>query len=150
MKVTGKLTKTEWLLLALGAAFLTVLVFAYVKMSKTAEGDGYTITTQRQLPETAPEEETEEPLLDEPEESGPVDINTASQEELETLSGVGPVLAQRIIEYREANGPFQSLEELLEVKGIGEKTLEKFREDITLGEVEPPQSEDQGEEDAAA
>ena len=146
MKVTGKLTKTEWLLLALGAAFLTVLVFAYAKMSKTAEGDGYTITTQRQLPETAPEEETEEPLLDEPEESGPVDINTASQEELETLSGVGPVLAQRIIEYREANG----LEELLEVKGIGEKTLEKFREDITLGEVEPPRSEDQGEEDAAA
>ena len=91
MKVTGKLTKTEWLLLALGAAFLTVLVFAYVKMSKTAEGDGYTITTQRQLPETAPEEETEEPLPDEPEESGPVDINTASQEELETLSGVGQI-----------------------------------------------------------
>lgn len=142
MKVTGKLTKTEWLLLALGLAFLAVLAIAYMDMSKTADGADYTITTQRRLPETAPEEEDKSL----PEESGPVNINTASQEELETLPGIGPALAQRIIAYREANGPFQSLDGLLEVKGIGEKTLEKFRNEITLGEAEPPRSE----EDAAA
>ena len=145
MKVPGKLTKTEWLLLALGLAFLAVLAAAYGGMVRRAASADYTITTPRQLPET-PEAQDEPP----PEETGPVNINTAGQAELESLTGIGPVLAQRIMDYREANGPFQSLEDLLEVKGIGEKTLEKFRDEITLGEEEPPQSAGQGEEDAAA
>jgi len=65
---------------------------------------------------------------------GPVDINTADLDELQTLDGIGPALAGRIIEYREAHGPFQSVEGLLEVKGIGEATLEQFREDVTAGD----------------
>ncbi|MGB9767744.1 MAG: helix-hairpin-helix domain-containing protein [Dictyoglomus turgidum] len=63
--------------------------------------------------------------------SDKVNINTASKEELESLPGIGPTLAQRIIEYREENGPFGSAEDLLNVKGIGEKKLERIRDQIT-------------------
>ena len=62
-----------------------------------------------------------------------MDVNTAGLAELETLDGIGPVLAQRIIDYREENGPFTSLDELLEVKGIGEATLEGFRNRAVAG-----------------
>jgi competence protein ComEA len=64
--------------------------------------------------------------------SGTVDINTANKERLETLPGIGPVLADRIIAYRQANGPFLTLDDLLAVKGIGEATLEKLSPWITL------------------
>jgi competence protein ComEA len=64
---------------------------------------------------------------------GPVNINTATQEALETLPGVGPVIAQRIIEYRQANGPFQTIEDIQKVKGIGTKTFEKMQGLITVG-----------------
>jgi competence protein ComEA len=63
-----------------------------------------------------------------------IDINTATLEELQTLPGIGPVLAQRIIEYRETYGPFVDIEELLNVKGIGESLLERIRDLITVGE----------------
>ena len=67
-----------------------------------------------------------------------VNVNTATKEELCTLDGIGEVLAQRILEDREANGPYRSVEDLLRVKGIGEKTLEKIRDDIILEEEDLP------------
>ena len=62
------------------------------------------------------------------EPQGPININTADFEELQEIKRIGPVLAQRIIDYRNLNGPFESWEELLEVKGIGEKTLETIKQ----------------------
>ncbi|MBO4446068.1 MAG: helix-hairpin-helix domain-containing protein [Clostridia bacterium] len=61
-----------------------------------------------------------------------VNINTATAEELETLSGIGPAKAQAIVAYRETNGPFSSVNELVNVSGIGEKTLAKIIDDITV------------------
>jgi len=57
---------------------------------------------------------------------GVVNINTASSEQLQMLPRVGPSLAGRIIEFREANGPFQAVDEILAVKGIGESSFEKL------------------------
>lgn len=69
-------------------------------------------------------------------EEGPLNINTATAEELEKLPGIGPELARRIVSYREEHGPFGSVKELLNVKGIGPVTLEKIRDLITVGEPE--------------
>lgn len=62
--------------------------------------------------------------------SGPrtrVNVNAATAEELEALPGIGPVLARRIVDHRARQGPFQRLEDLLQVEGIGPKLLEKIR-----------------------
>ncbi|MDY3285377.1 MAG: ComEA family DNA-binding protein [Eubacteriales bacterium] len=66
--------------------------------------------------------------------SGKVNINTATAAELDTLPGIGPVKAQSIIAYREANGSFSSIEDLILVDGIGEKTMAELRPLITTGE----------------
>lgn len=64
--------------------------------------------------------------------AGLVNLNTATKEELQTLPGVGPAVAQRIVEYRTKFGPFKSVDELLEIKGIGPKKLEKIKPLVTL------------------
>ena len=61
-----------------------------------------------------------------------ININTASKEELMTLSGIGEVIAQRIIDYREENGSFTSVEEIKNVKGIGETRFDNIKEYITV------------------
>lgn len=122
MKVTGKITKTEWLLLAMTVVFIAVLAALYLQAAQPAEEEGYTVMTSQP---------TEEEVTPEP--TPPVDVNTAGVDELDTLDGIGPALAQRIIDYREEHGPFSSLEELLEVKGIGEATLEGFRDHAVVG-----------------
>ena len=63
-----------------------------------------------------------------------IDINSASASELEGFPGVGKKTAERIIEYRDANGPFASCDDLTKVKGIGKKTLEKIKPTCTAGE----------------
>ena len=82
-----------------------------------------------------------------------VNINTASVEQLTLLPRVGSVVAQRIVDFREKNGRFKSLEDLMLVQGVGEKTFELIRPHITLtGEttltekIKPPKSSAGGEE----
>ncbi|HLR80603.1 MAG TPA: helix-hairpin-helix domain-containing protein [Bacillota bacterium] len=59
-------------------------------------------------------------------------INDASQEEIESITGIGPSKAEAIIQYREEHGMFQTAEDLLEISGIGEKTLENIRDEIQV------------------
>src|SRR5699024_3531433 len=64
--------------------------------------------------------------------SNKVRLNNATAQELESLNGIGPAKAEAIIQYREENGPFKEVEDLLEISGIGEKTLESFKDDILI------------------
>lgn len=66
------------------------------------------------------------------EKSGKININTATQADLETIDGIGPTLAERIIEYRKQNGKFKNIDELKSVKGIGDKKFESIKEKITV------------------
>ena len=70
------------------------------------------------------------------EAAGPIDINTADAAALQTLPGIGETKAAAIIAHREANGPFATVDDLKNVKGVGEKTLEKLKEQITVGSSE--------------
>ncbi|MCY4390345.1 MAG: ComEA family DNA-binding protein [Desulfurellaceae bacterium] len=71
-----------------------------------------------------------------PEAAGPIDINMADAAALQTLPGIGETKAAAIIAHREANGPFATVDDLQNVTGIGEKTLEKLKEQITVGASE--------------
>ena len=63
---------------------------------------------------------------------GKININTASVTELETLPGIGPALAQRVVEYRQSNGPFRALEDIKNVKGIGDGIFAGIKDRITV------------------
>lgn len=62
-----------------------------------------------------------------------ININTASQEQFEALPGIGAKTAQRILEHRQKNGPFKKIEELMNVKGIGEKSFLKLKPYLSVG-----------------
>lgn len=63
---------------------------------------------------------------------GTVNVNTATVEQLQLLPRIGPAVAQRIVEHREKNGAFKSLEDLMLVRGIGEKSFERLRPYLTV------------------
>ena len=85
-------------------------------------------------PDSTAEEEPSSATEAEPvDTSGRININTATHAELMSLPGIGEVIAQRIIDYRTANGSFRAVEELLNVSGIGEKKLEAILDLVTVG-----------------
>ncbi len=67
------------------------------------------------------------------EKAARLNLNAASADDLATLPGIGPSYAKRIVEYREKNGPFKRVEDLLNVQGIGEKTLDRIRDRVMVG-----------------
>ena len=86
------------------------------------------VTVPIKVQETAPPV-TEEPMVI----SFPISINEADKEEIMALPGIGEVLADRIIEFRNTHGDFSSPEELLNVEGVGKKRLEEIMDLITVG-----------------
>jgi competence protein ComEA len=65
-----------------------------------------------------------------------VNVNTATVDQFEALPGIGPSTAKRIVSFREKNGPFKKLEDLMNVQGIGEKSFLKLRPHLTLGQAD--------------
>lgn len=130
MNLLGKITKTRLLLLFMTACFLAALFALYRTASVRETGTDYTITiTRRAHDAVTPEVSTPGKDL------AMININTATLDELQTLPGIGAVIAQRIIDYRAENGAFTAVDQLLNIKGIGEATLDKFRDRVS---VSPP------------
>ena len=137
------------LLLALGAFCVVLVVFTMgLFVGRNMGGDE--IVVNRIPPatekvdilaamETEPPEPTEPPPT---EPRYPININTADAEALDYLPGIGPELAGRIVDYREANGAFMELTDLLNVSGIGPGRLEKILPYITAA---PPKQDSAGE-----
>ena len=80
------------------------------------------------------------PTFLDPTPKGPLDLNTATAGQLDTLPGIGPALAARIIAWREAHGPFQMVDDLTEVSGIGLKILEGLRGSVTVSSQRPDEA----------
>lgn len=111
---------TYFFLALVTLAFLAAVLYLTFGANRAGRED-YTVQTER----NAEEEVAPVRVL--------VNINTATAEELETVTGIGPVLAQAILDYRAEHGDFQTLDELLEVRGIGSAKLDAMRDEITTG-----------------
>ena len=68
-------------------------------------------------------------------EARPVDLNSADTATLESVPGIGKSLSQRIVAFRDKNGPFQSVDDLLKVQGVGEKSIQKLRPYLTVSKA---------------
>lgn len=110
-----KLTKTDVFLLGLTVLFVLAMALTWLLTPRQVRG-GYDISA-------VPPKEAAPALLK-------VNINTASAEELDGLPGIGPVLAQRIVDEREANGPYTGAEDLTRVEGIGQAIVESIQDHI--------------------
>lgn len=125
--------KVAW---AIYAVLVLAAVFAlgwFLGSSRTPAQIQVTVAETAQA--AAPKSETSSTAPAVKSEDGPVivDLNTADQEDLETLPGIGPELAARILAYRETIGAFVSKEQIMDVEGIGEKRYADMEQLITVG-----------------
>ena len=120
MERQEKSGSTYFFLALVTLAFLAAVLYLTSGANRAGRED-YTVQTER----NAEEEVAPMRVL--------VNINTATAEELETVTGIGPVLAQAILDYRAEHGDFRTLDELLEVRGIGSAKLDAMRDEITTG-----------------
>ena len=117
-----KASKTEKILIGLTAGFLCWLLILSWQDHKTATSKDVMVRTEILVP-------VEELTPD----TTPLDLNTATEEELTALPGIGEELARRIAAYRRENGPFADVKDLMKVKGIGEGKLAELDGWITVG-----------------
>lgn len=109
-----------------------VMLGIFLMQTRTAG----TISVQRAAPDEP--EEAVQTVMEEPSDAADdrLDLNMATAEELQELPGIGEVIAQRIIDYRELCGRFLDPEQLMEVDGIGQAKYEKLRELVTVRNTE--------------
>jgi competence protein ComEA len=101
-------------------------VLSLVAVTALVAATGATLAAQTRTPPAAAAK---------PASTAVVNINTASATEIATLPGVGAKMAARIIEYRQKNGPFKKVEELMNVRGIGEKNFLKLKPQLAVGQA---------------
>ncbi len=123
MNEKGKIVKAEWLLLAATALFLCLLLALFWRDRAAMAPDETGV---------AVETETEVPQADIQPDLSPLDLNSAAVEELAELPGIGEELARRIVAYRTENGPFETVEEIMKVSGIGEGRFAALKDRITV------------------
>ena len=119
MKKKGNVTKSEVFLLALTAVFLCSLLVMQTQDRNAAQETGAAVDIEVPQEAFMPD-------------ASPLDLNTATAEELTVLPGIGAVLAERIVEYRTAHGGFGTVEELMEVSGIGEAKFAALEGRVTV------------------
>ena len=125
------MTRFDKIVLGLTAAFL-VETGGYFVSGQLGEAE-YQVTVSKQAPAvSASLPEVEDGYPDSLLEGEVIDLNTASVADLTRLPGIGEKRAQAIVDYRESSGPFQSVEELTEVKGIGEGILARISPYVTV------------------
>ena len=122
------------LLLAL-AALTAVFAVGFFLGRRTVPFEISAQVQRNDVPEQAPE--AEQPQTDEAqEESRPIDLNTATKNDLMTLPRIGEKTAQKILDYREKYGKFSAIEQLMDVEGIGEATFEGLKDMVTVEETQ--------------
>jgi competence protein ComEA len=117
-----KIARAEYLLLALTALFLCLLLTLHLRDRAAMEGP-----SGMEVEFTVPSETIQPDIT-------PLNLNTATIEELTALPGIGEALARRIVEYRAQNGPFQTVDALTNVSGIGEFKLADLEGLVTVEE----------------
>ena len=131
------MTRFDKIVLGLTAAFL-VVTGGYFVSGQLGEAE-YQVTVSKQAPAvSASLPEVEDGYPDSLLEGEVIDLNTASAADLTRLPRIGEKRAQAIVDYRESSGPFQSVEELTEVKGIGEGILAQVYDYVTVGGPDSP------------
>ena len=122
---------------ALSVGMAAVLILAVLVSSLAFQSPGRVKTAARPAPSAAilAGRDDADRLPTELLPGATVNINTASREELQLLPGIGEILSQAILDYREANGPFESTDALMEVPGIGPGRFAAVADKITIGEV---------------
>ena len=130
----GKVTKTEWCLLGLTGIFLCGLLALSQHDRREMEDGGWLAQVLADQGHLLPGEgavlaAAQEAFMP---DVRPLDLNTATAEELMALPGIGEELSRRILEYRETHGPFAAVEELMEVSGIGEAKLAALEGRVTV------------------
>ena len=125
--------KKQMVLLLALAALTAVFAVGFFLGRRTIPFEISAQVQRNDVPEQAPE--AEQPQTDEAqEESRPIDLNTATKNDLMTLPRIGEKTAQKILDYREKYGKFSAIEQLMDVEGIGEATFEGLKDMVTVEE----------------
>ena len=121
----GEIKKQGWILIGITAAFFCLLLGVFI--GRGANKSYIHIQDVQDAASTPTQSQHTSPVS-----PGKININTATSEQLQLLNGIGKTIAQQIIDYRETNGGFTTIDELMNVSGIGPKKFDSIKDYITV------------------